>query len=106
MKLDIFSHCAIDTICINDTNHIVPGGAACYCSLMAKTLKFDVILHTKFGPDFPLVDYLSNEKILMSDKAGATKATNNGPNIVPWLFAAPNFPIPAVLFSLEVISAT
>ena len=48
----------------------------------------------------------SNEKILISDKAGATKATNNGPNIVPWLFAAPNFPIPAVLFSLEVISAT
>ena len=65
MKLDIFSHCAIDTICINDTNHIVPGGAACYCSLMAKTLKFDVILHTKFGPDFSLFDYLSKKKILI-----------------------------------------
>ena len=67
MKLDIFSHCAIDTICINDTNHIVPGGAACYCSLMAKTLKFDVILHTKFGPDFSLFDYLSKKKILIEN---------------------------------------
>ena len=65
MKLDIFSHCAIDTICINDTNYVVPGGAACYCSLIAKTLKFDVMLHTKFGSDFPLVDYLSKKKILI-----------------------------------------
>ena len=67
MKLDIFSHCAIDTISINDTNHIVPGGAACYCSLMAKALKFDVILHTKFGPDFSLFDYLSKKKILIEN---------------------------------------
>ena len=67
MKLDIFSHCAIDTICINDTNHIVPGGAACYCSLIAKILKFDVTLHTKFGPDFPLVDYLLKKEILIEN---------------------------------------
>ena len=67
MKLDIFSHCTIDTICINDTNHIVPGGAACYCSLIAKTLKFDVMLHTKFGSDFPLVDYLSKKKVLIEN---------------------------------------
>ena len=67
MKLDIFSHCAIDTICINDTNYVVPGGAACYCSLIAKTLKFDVMLHTKFGSDFPLVDYLSEKKILIEN---------------------------------------
>ena len=67
MKLDIFSHCAIDTICINDTNYVVPGGAACYCSLIAKTLKFDVMLHTKFGSDFPLVDYLSKKKILIEN---------------------------------------
>ena len=52
MKLDIFSHCAIDTICINDTNHIVPGGAACYCSLMAKTLKFDVSYTQNLVPIF------------------------------------------------------
>ena len=67
MKLDIFSHCAIDTICINDTKHVVPGGDGCYCSLMATTLKFDVMLHTKFGPDFPLVDYLTKKKILIEN---------------------------------------
>ena len=67
MKLDIFSHCTIDTICINDTNHIVPGGAACYCSLVANALKFDVILHTRFGSDFPLVDYLSKKKVLIEN---------------------------------------
>ena len=67
MKLDIFSHCAIDTICINDTNHIVPGGPACYCGIMAKTLKFDVTLHTKFGTDFPLIDYLLKKKILIEN---------------------------------------
>ena len=67
MELDIFSHCAIDTISINDTNYIVPGGAACYCSLMAKILKFDVTLHTKFGPDFSLADYLSKKKILIKN---------------------------------------
>ena len=67
MKLDIFSHCAIDTIYINDTNYVVPGGAGCYCSLIAKTLKFDVILHTKFGSDFPLADYLSKENILIEN---------------------------------------
>jgi len=67
MKLDIFSHCAIDTICINDTNYVVPGGAACYCSLVAKSLKFDVTLHTKFGSDFPIVDYLSEKKVLIEN---------------------------------------
>ena len=32
--------------------------------------------------------------------------TNTGPNIVPMLFAAPNFPIPEDLSSSEVTSAT
>ena len=67
MKLDVFSHCAIDTIYINDTNYVVPGGAACYCSLMANALKFDVSLHTKFGSDFSLVDYLSKNKIIIKN---------------------------------------
>ena len=75
MKLDIFSHCAIDTICINDTNHIVPGGAACYCSLIAKILKFDVTLHTKFGPDFPLVDYLLKKEILIENALSEKSTT-------------------------------
>ena len=58
MKLDIFSHCSIDTIQICDSKYVVPGGSACYCSLTARILKFDVSLHTKFGSDFPFVNYL------------------------------------------------
>ena len=63
MKLDIFSHCVIDTIYLNNSKYVVPGGPACYCSLIARSLKFDVTLHTKFGSDFPLVDYLNKQKI-------------------------------------------
>ncbi len=74
MKLDIVSHCAVDTIQINDSKYIVPGGPASYCSLTARILKFDVALHTKFGSDFPLVDYLVEQKIIFED-ALSTKPT-------------------------------
>ena len=74
MKLDIFSHCAIDTIQINDSEYVVPGGPACYCSLTARILKFDVKLHTKFGSDFPFVNYLTDQKIVFED-ALSTKPT-------------------------------
>jgi len=74
MKLDVFSHCAIDTIQINDSKYVVPGGPACYCSLTARILKFDVRLHTKFGSDFPLVNYLTEQKIVFED-ALSTKPT-------------------------------
>ena len=74
MKLDIFSHCAVDTIQINDSEYVVPGGPACYCSLTARILKFDVRLHTKFGSDFPLVNYLTEQKIVFED-ALSTKPT-------------------------------
>ena len=74
MKLDIFSHCTIDTIQINDSRYVVPGGPACYCSLTARILKFDVRLHTKFGSDFPLVNYLTEQKIVFED-ALSTKPT-------------------------------
>ena len=67
MKLDVFSHCTIDTIQINDSKYVVPGGPACYCSLTARILKFDVRLHTKFGSDFPLVNYLTEQKIVFED---------------------------------------
>ena len=63
MKLDIISHCTIDTIEINDSKYVVPGGPGCYCSLTARSLKFDVKLHTKFGSDFTLSDYLTEKKI-------------------------------------------
>ncbi len=74
MKLDIISHCTVDTIQINDSKYIVPGGPASYCSLTARILKFDVRLHTKFGSDFPLVDYLVEQKIIFED-ALSTKPT-------------------------------
>jgi len=74
MKLDVISHCTIDTIEINDSKYVVPGGPGCYCSLTARSLKFDVKLHTKFGSDFPLVNYLVEQKIAFED-ALSTKPT-------------------------------
>ena len=74
MKLDVISHCTIDTIEINDSKFVVPGGPGCYCSLTARSLKFDVKLHTKFGSDFPLVNYLVEQKIAFED-ALSTKPT-------------------------------
>jgi len=74
MKLDIISHCTIDTIEINDSKFVVPGGPGCYCSLTARSLKFDVKLHTKFGSDFPLVNYLVEQNIAFED-AVSTKHT-------------------------------
>ena len=74
MKLDIISHCAVDTIQVNDSKYIVPGGPASYCSLTARILKFDVVLHTKFGSDFPLANYLVEQKIIFED-ALSTKPT-------------------------------
>ena len=62
MKLALFSHCAIDTIAIDGTNHEQIGGAACYGGLAARQLKFDVDLYTKFGRDFPM-QYLTQNKI-------------------------------------------
>ena len=67
MKLDIISHCTIDTIEINDSKYVVPGGPGCYCSLTARALKFDVRLHTKFGSDFTLADYLSKQKVVFEN---------------------------------------
>lgn len=62
MKLAVFSHCAVDTISIDQQNYEQIGGAACYCGLTARQFDFDVDLFTKFGPDFPK-QYLSDNKI-------------------------------------------
>ena len=74
MKLDVISHCTIDTIVINDSKYVVPGGPGCYCSLTARSLKFDVKLHTKFGSDFTLADYLTEQKIVF-ENAFSTELT-------------------------------
>ena len=67
MKLDVISHCTIDTIEINDSKYVVPGGPGCYCSITARALKFDVKLHTKFGSDFTYADNLTKQKIVFED---------------------------------------
>ena len=82
MKLDILSHCAIDTIQINDSKYVVSGGPACYCSLTARILKFDVVLHTKFGSDFPLVNYLTEQKIVFDDSLSIKPTTQFVLNLV------------------------
>jgi len=74
MKLDIISHCTIDTIEINDSKYVVPGGTGCYCSITARALKFDVKLHTKFGSDFTYSDYLTKQKIVF-ENAFSTEPT-------------------------------
>ena len=75
MKLDIFSHCVTDTIHLNNSKYVVPGGPACYCSLTSRALKFDVTLHTKFGSDFSLVDYLNKQKIKLEDAVSGKPTT-------------------------------
>ena len=82
MKLDILSHCAIDTIQISDSKYVVSGGPACYCSLTARILKFDVVLHTKFGSDFPLVNYLTEQKIVFEDSLSIKPTTQFVLNLV------------------------
>ena len=74
MKLDVISHCTIDTIKIDDSQYVVPGGPGCYCSLTARSLKFDVKLHTKFGSDFTYADYLTKQKIVF-ENAFSTEPT-------------------------------
>ena len=75
MKLDIISHCTIDTIEIDDSKYVVPGGPGCYCSLTARALKFDVKLHTKFGSDFTHADYLTKQKIVFENAFSAEPTT-------------------------------
>ena len=82
MKLGIISHCAIDTIQINNSKYVVSGGPACYCSLTARILKFDVVLHTKFGSDFTLVNYLAEQKIVFEDSLSIKPTTQFVLNLV------------------------
>ena len=67
MKVGIYSHCTIDSIVHGDNVYDVPGGPACYCSLTARNQKFNVTLSTKYGIDFPLIDFLEQNKISMKN---------------------------------------
>ena len=74
MKLAVTSHCAIDTITIDGNNYEQIGGAACYCGITARQLKFNVDLFTKFGPDFPK-QYLTEHKINFTNSESKKNTT-------------------------------
>ena len=82
MKIALFSHCAIDTITIDDSNYEQIGGAACYGGITARQFKFDVELVTKFGSDFPYKQYLTDNKITFENALGEKKTTKFFINIV------------------------
>ena len=75
MKLAVFSHCVIDTIQIGESSYHQIGGPACYCSMTAKNLKFDVNLYTKFGNDFPYEEFLTKNKINFQNGLSKTSTT-------------------------------
>ncbi len=74
MKLAVFSHCAIDTITIDNYNYEQIGGPACYGGITARQFKFDVDLFTKFGPDFPK-QYLTENKINFANSESEKNTT-------------------------------
>jgi sugar/nucleoside kinase (ribokinase family) len=82
MKIALFSHCAIDTITIGDSNYEQIGGAACYGGITAKQFKFDVELCTKFGPDFAHKQYLTDNKINFENALSEKNTTKFSINIV------------------------
>lgn len=75
MKLALFSHCAIDSIKIDNSEYEQIGGAACYGGITARQFKFDVELVTKFGSDFPYKQYLSDNQIEFKNGLGGKKTT-------------------------------
>jgi sugar/nucleoside kinase (ribokinase family) len=90
MKLGIFSHCTIDEIKIDKNVYERTGGPACYCSLAARNMGFDVELVTKFGPDFTFADVLHKNKIKFDDALSEKQTTRftleiNGTERSLWL---------------------
>jgi sugar/nucleoside kinase (ribokinase family) len=81
MKIALFSHCAIDTITMGDSSYEQIGGAACYGGITAKKFKFDVELVTKFGPDFPHKQYLTNNQINFDNALSEKNTTKFAINI-------------------------
>lgn len=75
MKVNIFSHCVIDTITIDDSTYELAGGPACYCGLAARKLKLDVTLHTKFGSDFIFKEKLLQNKIKFENAESENQTT-------------------------------
>ena len=75
MKVGIFSHCTMDTIIYENEQYDAPGGPASYCSITAKKQKHDVNLYTKFGANYPLEEFFSENKINMHDALSSKDTT-------------------------------
>ena len=75
MKVGVYSHCTIDTIMYGNTTYEVAGGPACYCSLTLRNQNFDVNLSTKYGKDFPLIEFFEKNKINMPEHSSKTDTT-------------------------------
>ncbi len=75
MKLGIFSHCTIDKIKIDENSYERTGGPACYCSLAARNMGFDVELGTRFGPDFAFDTTLRKNRIRFDDALSEKQTT-------------------------------
>jgi sugar/nucleoside kinase (ribokinase family) len=67
MRLGIFSHCTIDEIRIGGRVYELAGGPASYCGIAARQLGFDVILCTRFGPNYPYSDVFAKNKIALRE---------------------------------------
>ena len=75
MNVGVYSHCTIDNIVYGDSTYETAGGPACYCSLTARNLKFDVNLITKYGSDFPLSQFLEKNNIKMKNQLSVKDTT-------------------------------
>lgn len=75
MKLAIFSHCTIDSICGGGQTVEAAGGPASYCSITARRMGFDVDLFTKVGHDFKFKNDLEKRGIFLSQNSMSDKPT-------------------------------
>tara|TARA_Y100000590_G_scaffold122564_1_gene140325 strand:+ start:15264 stop:16136 length:873 start_codon:yes stop_codon:yes gene_type:complete len=76
MKLGIYSHCTIDTIVYENEQYEAPGGPGSYCSYCARKQKHDVNLYTKFGQNYPLVDFFQQNKIILHNAESSHNTTH------------------------------
>ncbi len=62
MRLDVISHCALDTVHLEGSVHEQAGGDACYIGKMCREFGSKVELQTRYGKDFP-IQYLDDAKM-------------------------------------------
>ena len=65
----------MDTIVYENEQYDAPGGPACYCSIAARKQKHDVNLYTKFGSNYPLEEFFSENKIITHNALSSKDTT-------------------------------